>query len=184
MNRNKVRGMVIGGAIGDALGMPVETWTPEKIKEVHPEGITRFVPPKGHKWFDPEKTPAGSTTDDTQLTIATMQGLIAGHDNRKGSSFEPYMDGIAQAHCTAMKATTDGWGTTTRDAIRRLQNGVHWSISGKTTEPHRGTGNGVPMKIAPLEAFYLSPAANIFKDDDAFRFHQWCVTYSANRCCL
>lgn len=178
MNRNKVRGMVIGGAIGDALGMPVETWSAEKIAEVYPDGIERFIPPSNHKWFDPEKTPAGSTTDDTQLTLATMRGLMWGYaeaaleDNPVIS--ENYMHGVARAHVSAMKSTTDGWGHTTRDAVRRLSNGVSWKNSGKTTDANRGTGNGVPMKCSPLAALYVSPVGV-----DGFNFHQMCVEYSA-----
>jgi len=189
VDRNKVRGMVIGGAIGDALGMPVETWTPEKILEIYPEGIDRFIPPKNHKWFDPDKTPAGSTTDDTQLTLATMRGLISGHSESainsltptrsEDASFKPYMDGISRAHCAALRITTDGWGNTTRDAVRRLANGVHWSISGQTTEVHRGTGNGVPMKCAPLAAWYASPGAKTIVDSEEFDFNQSCIDYSA-----
>jgi len=181
MDRNKVRGMVIGGAIGDALGMPVETWTPEKIAEVYPNGIERFIPPTNHKWFDPEKTPAGSTTDDTQLTLATMRGLIAGHVE-SGLEDKPdlpgyYMHGIVRAHVAAMRATTDGWGHTTRDAIRRLSNGVSWENSGRTNDSNRGTGNGVPMKCSPLAAWYLSPVAEPVTK--TFNFHQMCVDYSA-----
>lgn len=181
MDRNKVRGMVIGGAIGDALGMPVETWTPEKIAEVYPNGIERFIPPTNHKWFDPEKTPAGSTTDDTQLTLATMRGLIAGHAESKLEEnpdlLAYYMHGIVRSHVAAMRATTDGWGHTTRDAIRRLSNGVSWQTSGKTTDANRGTGNGVPMKCSPLAAWYLSPVATT--EGKTFNFHQMCVDYSA-----
>lgn len=178
MNRNKVRGMVIGGAIGDALGMPVETWTPEKIAEIYPDGIERFIPPSNHKWFDPEKTPAGSTTDDTQLTLATMRGLMWGYAeselDENPDLFEYYMHGIARAHVSAMRSTTDGWGHTTRDAIRRLSNGVSWKSSGKTTDANRGTGNGVPMKCSPLAALHLSPVGT-----NSFNFHQMCVDYSA-----
>lgn len=171
MNRDRVRGMIVGGAIGDAVGMPVETWTPAKIKEMYPQGISRFIPPKDHKWFDPEKTPAGSTTDDTQLTIATMKGLIKGQEKHDGS-IDPYMDAISAAHCDAMQETTAGWGGTTREAIRRLQNGVHWNASGKTTEKNRGTGNGVPMKIAPLAAFLCTTSGKDFK-------LELCIPYSA-----
>lgn len=178
--RNRIRGMIIGGAIGDALGMPVETWTPEKILQIHPEGLGKYITPKDHKWFDPEKTPAGSTTDDTQLTLATMQGFIAGHeDATKQGRFECYMDDIAVAHCLAMQQSDAGWGKTTREAVRRLQNNVSWELSGKTSEPHRGTGNGVPMKISPFAAWALSPASEQFYDQGDFLFHQWCVSYSA-----
>ncbi|HMZ81855.1 MAG TPA: ADP-ribosylglycohydrolase family protein, partial [Acidobacteriota bacterium] len=51
-------GCLIGGAIGDALGWPVEF---HKLPQIHerfgPEGITDF----------PEET--GQVTDDTQMTL-------------------------------------------------------------------------------------------------------------------
>jgi ADP-ribosylglycohydrolase len=183
MNSDKVRGMLFGGAIGDALGMPVETWTPAKILEYYPSGIQKFEAPTNHKWFDPEKTPAGSITDDTQLTIATLNGLISGeesdHDYKEG--FPPYMDAIAAHHCTAMLDSTAGWGKSTKEAVRRMQNGVSWEIAGQTTEQHRGTGNGVPMKISPLAAWFASPRAKLFIQEQPgfFPFNQWCVIYSA-----
>jgi ADP-ribosylglycohydrolase len=168
MNRDKAKGMIIGGAIGDAFGMPVETWTPEKILQYYPQGLNKFVSPKDHKWFNSD-TPAGTTTDDTQLTIATMKGMIGSRHK-----LEDYMDGIANAHCQAMKSTTDGWGNTTKEAIRRLQNGTHWSESGKTNDASRGLGNGVPMKISPLAVFRISKHGKEMKD-----FNKFCVDYSA-----
>ena len=35
MLRNKIIGMFVGGAIGDSLGLSVETWTPERIQKTH-----------------------------------------------------------------------------------------------------------------------------------------------------
>ena len=175
ITRDRIRGMVIGGGVGDAMGMPVETWSPEKIATAFPDGIKDFKTPKDHKWFDPEKTPAGSTTDDTQLTVATMKGIIRGHQEAlledKPDFYDYYMHGISLAHCNAFKETTAGWGNTTREAVRRLCNGVSWKDSGKTDDPHRGTGNGVPMKCAPLAALINSP----IKD----KLSLFCIDYSA-----
>jgi len=169
--RSKVVGMFVGGGVGDALGAPIETWTPEKVAEVHGGPITEYVPAIGHKWFKEDEFPVGSTTDDTQLTLATAKGLIAG--DKDPPSIESYMDAIAQEHCAAMTASTAGWGGSTKEAIRRLQNNVHWRESGKTNNPHRGTGNGVPMKIAPLGAWYASLTPGDGPDA------QFCVLYSA-----
>lgn len=152
MNRSKIVGMFVGGAIGDAWGMPVETWDTEKIFKVHPSGLNNYKEPIGHKWFthdpdkEPDKTymPAGTTTDDTQLTRAVAKGLI----NSKGFD----MDEIAKWHVVAMRASTDGWGGTTKEAVRRLANGVHWKDSGKTSQKNRGFGNGLPMKCSPVAA--------------------------------
>ena len=158
LTRDKVRGLVVGGPIGDGLGMAVETWSPEKIVEVHPpNGITKYEAPKGHKWFttdpndpDPKKTymEPGMTTDDTQLTVATLRGLNI------AKTF--CLDEQARQHVVALRANTAGWGKTTVESIKRLANNVSWADSGKTTETQRGTGNGLPMKCSPLAAYRLT----------------------------
>ena len=154
LNQNKVRGLILGGAIGDALGMPVETWTPDKIRTKYPDGVQKYESPDGHKWFtadpndpDPKKTymEPGMTTDDTQLTVATMRALtIAG-------TF--CMDEQGKQHVEALRENTAGWGKSTVEAIQRLGNGVGYRESGKTDNKERGTGNGIPMKCSPLAAY-------------------------------
>lgn len=152
-NKDKVRGMFLGTAIGDALGMPVEGKSYEHIKEKYGR-LENYISTAGHKWFDGQ--PLGSWTDDTQLTISVAEALIEG-------------DGIdldiqAAHHVKAYKTHTSGWGSTTREAIENLAKGVHWSKSGiysafqredgKKLAP-RGFGNGVAMKAGPL-GIYLS----------------------------
>lgn len=175
--RSKVLGMLVGGTAGDALGYPVETWTPERIVKVHGAPISHYVDPVDHKWFTPEDMPAGSITDDTQLTLATLGGLIAGHANFDDGHFAPYMDAIAHAHCKALRESDAGWGASTREAVKNLCNAVSWRDSGKSDKPRRGTGNGVVMKIAPLAAWYCSPVGARFGDN--WSFNQACVTYSS-----
>mgnify|MGYP001433515367 CR=1 FL=1 len=75
--RNKIQGMFLGVAIGDSLGMPVETWGRERILQQYPNGIQRYETPDGHKWFAGEE--AGTVTDDTQLTLAVIKGMILGN---------------------------------------------------------------------------------------------------------
>jgi len=179
--RSKIRGMLVGGAIGDALGAPVETWNLPKIVEVYGGPITGYVAPIGHKWFKPDEFFPGMTTDDTQLTAATIQGLISGHPAAKAeANFDRYMDAIAQAHVDAMNFAIGGWGKTTTEAVRRIATGVHWSQSGKTNEKNRGTSNGVPMKNSPLAAWAGSPEGGMrWFEDDRFPFNQRLVDFSA-----
>ena len=67
--RSRVRGCLLGGAIGDALGGPIEFWTTEQIRAVcGAHGVRGYLP-------------AGSSgpaliTDDTQMTLFTVEGLI------------------------------------------------------------------------------------------------------------
>ncbi|MFI5694277.1 ADP-ribosylglycohydrolase family protein [Kribbella sp. NPDC051586] len=67
--RARVRGCLLGGAIGDALGGPVEFADGRTIVAKYPDGVRAFVA-GGEGW------PAGTITDDTQMTLFTMEGLI------------------------------------------------------------------------------------------------------------
>lgn len=61
-------GCLLGGAVGDALGAPVE-FMPlrEIIRKFGPDGITQYAPAFGK---------IGAITDDTQMTIFTAEGLL------------------------------------------------------------------------------------------------------------
>lgn len=59
---------LLGGAIGDALGAPIEFDTLAKIRDLHgPGGVDGFHPAYGRM---------GAITDDTQMTLFTAEGLI------------------------------------------------------------------------------------------------------------
>ena len=65
--QDKIRGSLIGGAIGDALGYPVEFMSIASIKKRFGErGITRFEPQNGK----------AVVSDDTQMTLFTACGLL------------------------------------------------------------------------------------------------------------
>lgn len=61
-------GCLLGGAVGDALGAPVEFLSLQKIREgFGPEGIRDFAPAYGR---------VGAITDDTQMTLFTAEGCL------------------------------------------------------------------------------------------------------------
>ncbi|MEN3540769.1 ADP-ribosylglycohydrolase family protein [Microbispora sp. ZYX-F-249] len=65
----RVRGCLLGGAIGDALGAPVEFDSIAAIRRDHGEaGLTDLAPDWGGR--------TGRITDDTQMTLFTVEGLI------------------------------------------------------------------------------------------------------------
>lgn len=67
--KNRYKGCLFGLAVGDALGAPVEFMSLQEIKQTYgPGGIEKFEPWSGF--------PAGSYTDDTQLSLATAIGCI------------------------------------------------------------------------------------------------------------
>lgn len=63
-------GCLLGGAVGDALGAPVEFMKrTEILRRFGPDGITQYAPAYGG---------LGTITDDTQMTLFTAEGLIRG----------------------------------------------------------------------------------------------------------
>ncbi|QNP69246.1 ADP-ribosylglycohydrolase family protein [Streptomyces roseirectus] len=66
--RARVRGCLLGGAVGDALGYPVEFLSLDRIRAAHgPRGVTHYVP-------DGDNI-LGRVSDDTQMTLFTVEGL-------------------------------------------------------------------------------------------------------------
>jgi ADP-ribosylglycohydrolase len=79
---DRVRGCLLGGAVGDALGANVEFWTRRDIRERFGDaGVTTYIA---------GDYPAGSITDDTQMTLFTAEGLIrAAQGMRDGGNRDP-----------------------------------------------------------------------------------------------
>ncbi len=66
--RRRIRGALLGGAVGDALGAPVEGASLAEIR-------ARFGP-DGVRDFAPGRVRPGAITDDTQMTLFTAEGLV------------------------------------------------------------------------------------------------------------
>jgi ADP-ribosylglycohydrolase len=70
----RIRGCLLGGAVGDAYGAPLEFLSLGSIiKRWGPEGPTDLEPAFGRR---------GAITDDTQMTLFTAEGLIRGLNRR------------------------------------------------------------------------------------------------------
>lgn len=66
--RSRFRGCLLGGAVGDALGAPVEFLSREAILgRFGGDGISHYIPAYGR---------LGAITDDTQMTLFTAEGLL------------------------------------------------------------------------------------------------------------
>ena len=68
---DRIRGCLLGGAAGDALGYPVEfLWIDDIRKRYGPSGIQRYD-------FD-GRTGKALISDDTQMTLFTAEGILSG----------------------------------------------------------------------------------------------------------
>jgi len=118
-------GCLMGGAIGDAIGSRYEGQTTVLTID-----------------FD---TP-GYITDDTQLTLATCESILETKSVSPAAIAAKMLDWYNKRKLT-------GLGSSTLKALRDLQVGAHWALSGRSGE--YAAGNGAAMRIAPL-AFFVN----------------------------
>ncbi|MBD0746403.1 ADP-ribosylglycohydrolase family protein [Streptomyces sp. CBMA152] len=117
--RSRVRGSLLGGAIGDALGAPVAHLTLDAIRAHHgPEGVTALTPAAPALPLDPSAAPpatplpptpaGGRITAATQLTLFTVDGLIRAQVRRDTGAWHPPTD-VHRAYLR-WAATQRDWG--------------------------------------------------------------------------
>ncbi|MEU9007009.1 ADP-ribosylglycohydrolase family protein, partial [Streptomyces sp. NPDC048551] len=105
--RSRVRGALLGSALGDTLGAPVTALTLEGIRTAHgPAGLTEPAPVADG--------PAGTVTAATQLTLFTVDGLIRAHVRRDTGGWHPPTD-VHRAY-RRWAATQHDWGPDERRA--------------------------------------------------------------------
>jgi ADP-ribosylglycohydrolase len=83
---NRISGCLVGAAVGDALGGPVEGWTPEQIAERHGGRVRGIVGPFHDDWrtarpIAPYHKGDGHVTDDTLMAHALVRvyGKVRDH---------------------------------------------------------------------------------------------------------
>ncbi|MCT4356311.1 ADP-ribosylglycohydrolase family protein [Streptomyces sp. Je 1-79] len=98
--RARVRGCLLGGAVGDALGAGVAELPLDGIRAAHgQEGLTEPVPAYGRR---------GAVTAATQMTLFTVDGLIRAQVRRDTGAWHPPTD-VHRAHLR-WAATQRDWG--------------------------------------------------------------------------
>jgi ADP-ribosyl-[dinitrogen reductase] hydrolase len=153
-----IQGCLMGVAIGDALGMPVETMKHEDIMQLNKgRGVIGFMPVVQKRVWDTAELKAGDTTDDWQLTRAVANSLI----RTKGALD---ITDCANEHIRELEKSAFGWGKGSQSAIEAIRDGKRDPIKDSLppAEKGKGCGNGVIMKIAPLA---IANALTVKKND-------------------
>ena len=136
MNKNKSIDILLGVAIGDALGVPVEFKNRNYLKE---NPIIDMI------GFGTHNQPAGTWSDDSSLTFCLTEALIEGYTIEKSAN--NLLKWYTENYWTADGDVFD-IGNTTLKVIIKLKNGVSANESGLTTE--QSNGNGSLMRMSPL----------------------------------
>lgn len=141
--KNIISSAIMGFAVGDALGVPVEFLSREKMDR---------NPLKDMIEYGTHKQPIGTWSDDTSMVLATMDSII----NMKRIDYNDIMKCYCKwANESKYTATDEVFdiGITTSNALRRFYyNKIDALSCGDNGE--RNNGNGSLMRMIPL-ALYL-----------------------------
>lgn len=145
--RARCRGCLIGGAVGDALGVPVEFMRRSEILSLHgPDGVRDFL-----AWANGRGVafPPGSFSDDTQMTIATAVGLLRGLQRLRRTHFEDFAADVFERY--------GGWlavqdiGSQSRFPGGTCLSALKGGRPGSVDEPlNDSKGSGGIMRIGPV----------------------------------
>ena len=133
--QNRVAGALIGTFVGDALGMPVEGWSHQRIREIH--GVV-------DKMLD-ARLGAGTYTDDTQMMIALTRSMI----ESQGLNADHLADSFLEHY-----EPDRGYGSGTTQVFQRWQNGENVHEASEQIFDGGSFGNGGSMRIAPVGVVY------------------------------
>ncbi len=131
---------VVGVMAADALGVPVEfQWRDALLKD----------PVTGMRGFGTYDQPAGTWSDDTSMTLATVRALASSFSY--DSIMNEFLKWRYEAEYTATDEVFDV-GITCGDALYAYKQGTPALACGRTKED--SNGNGSLMRILPV-VFYL-----------------------------
>jgi len=148
---HRIRGSILGLAIGDALGHPTEFVSSVRaIRESWGEkGVTDLV--------DVGRYPAGTFTDDTQMTICVARALV-----RKGhASLDELMDVMGKefAAWSRSRENNRAPGGTCLAGCRNFASGLGWKEAGV----RNSKGCGAAMRAAPLGLYFTTDVAALVR---------------------
>jgi ADP-ribosylglycohydrolase len=146
--RDRFRATLLGCAIGDALGFPLEGAPPEAIARIPVLAEDFVARPRG-------RYQKGQYTDDTQMTLALAEALVAA---------EGRADGRIIASRFALlwsKGTILGAGAACTEAVEHLLQGVPWMSAGASIGR---AGNGAAMRASPLGLLHHDDLTRIPRD--------------------
>lgn len=138
-----VKSMIMGHAVGDALGVPVEFSTREERMN---NPVTEML-----GYMEYPDMPPGSWSDDTSMTLCLMDSIVQKHGIDYSHIMDNFLRWVDQSAFTPTGKMFDV-GRATLQAILKYHNGTEPLLCGGGAD--YDNGNGSLMRIAPM-AVYL-----------------------------
>jgi len=175
LKRDKYLGCLLGGAIGDALGAPIEFLSWEAIKSKYGnDGVKGFVEHPNGK---------GEFTDDTQMTLftaegllrayhlGTLKGIINGRRNLVHNSYLRWLhtQGVEVKNKDRIRGFFKGWLINRKELFKNRAAGntcisalKQGELGGLDNPLNDSKGCGTVMRIAPAGLIYSTTLEEAF----------------------
>ncbi|MBB6412174.1 ADP-ribosylglycohydrolase family protein [Mesorhizobium sangaii] len=138
---DRAMGALVGGAIGDALGMPTQLLSPARITELYGH-VDDFVAPVADHPVS-KGLLAGTVTDDTEQALLLGRILVESGDHFDHAR---WVNGLLDwEREVKARGSYDLLGPSTKRAIDAINNGLPAEEAGRS-----GDTNGAAMRIAPV----------------------------------
>ncbi|MEP6564032.1 MAG: ADP-ribosylglycohydrolase family protein [Mesorhizobium sp.] len=138
---DRAMGALIGGAIGDALGMPTQLLSPARIAELYGH-VEDFVAPDADHPVS-KGMAAGTITDDTEQALLLGRILV---DSGDRFDHRRWVNALLDwERDVKARGSYDLLGPSTKRAIDAINDGVPPDEAGRS-----GDTNGAAMRIAPV----------------------------------
>jgi ADP-ribosylglycohydrolase len=138
---DRALGALVGGALGDALGMPTQLLSPAEIAATY-GFVDRFVAPSPDHPVS-RGLPAGAITDDTEQALLLGRSLL-----QSGERFDHkrWVNALVEwERDVKARGSYDLLGPSTKRAIDAINAGTSAEEAGRW-----GDTNGAAMRIAPV----------------------------------
>ena len=143
---------LIGFAVGDALGVPVEFLDRDTVRKINVQDMMGNDTNMSFdsRWGD--LIPAGAWSDDTSMTYASMDSMV----RKKGIDYDDMMNAYINWWSRGAYSSLNfpfGLGGTVSDALTRYSEGTPaLEAGGKGV---RDNGNGALMRIFPFSLYCI-----------------------------
>ncbi|RWD96892.1 MAG: ADP-ribosylglycohydrolase family protein, partial [Mesorhizobium sp.] len=138
---DRAMGALVGGALGDALGMPTQLLSPARIAELYGR-VEGFVAPVADHPVS-KGLPAGAVTDDTEQALLLGRILVSSGERFDHARWVNAL--LDWERDVKARGSYDLLGPSTKRAIDAINNGVPAEDAGRG-----GDTNGAAMRIAPV----------------------------------
>jgi len=148
--KDRFRGCLIGQALGDACGFPLEGMPVKRCREQAEKAVAGKL----------ERSEAGFAfgqyTDDTQMAVAVAKSLVDKQCADPADVARRFAELWSEGRIV-------GQGLACRQAVLSIIDGTHWDQAGA---PEGRAGNGTAMRTAPLGLFFHQDTEALFKAAD------------------